>query len=305
MNPFRLSLLQTAYDPAPDAMAKKYRALTADAVKVGSRVVILPELSLSSYFPRRSLADWGEGEPRPESIPTGDSCKLFAELAREHGIFVVGSLYERGGLGFRKQKGARFNTAVLFDPLGNLGAACRKQHLPDPLGHFESEYFGPGNSDYPVFSLPDVNMAMPTGYDQWFPELARIYALKGAELITYPSAAGFTPDQPGSDSRNAWATMLLSHAVASGVFVAAANRVGTEESVTFYGGSIIAAPDGAILAQGSRDNEEIVFAELDPETMDRWRRRFPLLLRREPETYGTLLGRLTLNKEPKAPSVPE
>ncbi len=295
MNPFQLSLLQIAYDPAPGAMANKYRALVADAVKTGARVVVLPEFSLSPYFARKPLADWGEDEPRPESIPTGDSCKLFAELARENGVFVVGSLYERGGLGFRKQKGARFNTAVLFDPAGNLGAACRKQHIPADIGNHETEYFGPGNSDYPVFGLPDVNLAIPTGYDQWFPELARIVALKGAELIAYPTAIGSEPSEPGFDSRDAWTTILRSHAIANGVFVAAANRIGTEESITFYGSSVICAPDGAILAQGSPDNEEIVSAELDPVAIDRWRRLFPLLVRREPETYGTILGRLTLN----------
>lgn len=295
MNPFRLSLLQVAHDPAPDAMAKKYRAMVGDAAKAGARIVVLPEFSVSPYFALRPLADWHENEPRPESIPTGDSCKLFAELARDNGVFIVGSLYERGGLGFRKQKGARFDTAVLFDPAGNLGAACRKQHIPADIGYYETEYFGPGNSDYPVFAVPDVNLAMPTCYDQWFPELARIFALKGAELIVYPTAIGSEPSEPGFDSQGAWTTILRSHAIANGVFVAAANRVGTEEKITFYGSSVIAAPDGEILAQGSRDNEEIVSAELDPDTMDRWRRLFPLLLRREPETYGTIMGRLTLN----------
>lgn len=292
MNPVRLSLIQVAYDPTPDAMAKKYRTLVGDAAKSGAQIVVLPELSTSPFFPLKPLAEWKENEPHPESIPSGDSCKLFADLARENGIFVIGSLYERGGLGFRKQKGARFNTAVVFDPLGNLGAACRKQHLSADSGTFESEYFGPGNSDYPVFGLPEVNLAIPTGYDQWFPELARILALKGAELIVYPGATG-------SDSQNAQVTMLRSHAIANGVFVASANRIGTEENYNFYGSSVIIAPNGEILAQGSRDNDEVVSAALDPDVIDQWRSQFPFLLRREPETYNTILGRLTLNTPPQ------
>lgn len=301
MNPFRLSLLQVAHDPATDAMANKYRSMVRDAAKAGARIVVLPEFSISRYFPLKSLAQWQDAEPRPESIPGGDSCRLFAELARDNEVFVVGSLYERGGLGFRKQKGARFDTTVLFDPAGNLGAACRKQHIPAEVGYYESEYFSPGNSDYPVFAMPDVYLAMPTCYDQWFPELARIFALKGAELIVYPTAIGSEPTEPGFDSRDAWATMLRSHAIANGVFIAAANRTGTEENIPFYGSSVIVAPDGEILAQGSRDNEEIVFADLDPERINRWRRLFPLLLRREPETYGTILGRLPLNGPETSP----
>ncbi|MBC8142372.1 MAG: hydrolase, partial [Armatimonadetes bacterium] len=228
------------------------------------------------------------------SIPGGQSCKLFAELAKDNGVFVVGSVYERGGLGFRKLKGARYDTAVLMDPGGNVGGVCRKQHIPADIGYYETEYFGAGNSDYPVFGLPDIRLAMPTCYDQWFPELARIFSLKGTELIVYPTAIGSEPSEPGFDSQEAWATILRSHAVANGVFVAAANRVGTEENITFYGSSVIVAPDGTVLAQGSRDNEELISADLDPDAVDRWRRLFPLLLRREPETYGTILGRLSL-----------
>ena len=295
MNPFRLSLIQVAYDPAPDAMAKKYRAFVADAAKGGASVVVLPEFSVSPYFALKPRAAWGDAEPLPESIPTGVSCALFGSLAKENGVFVIGSLYERGGIGFRKQKGARFDTAVLFDPGGNLGAACREQHIPAAVGYHENEYFDVGNSDYPVFALPDVRFAMPTCYDQWFPELARIYALKSAELLVYPTAIGSEPSEPGFDSKEAWTTILRSHAIANGVFVAAANRVGTEESITFYGSSVIAAPNGDLLAQGSRDNEEVVSADIDPAIMDTWRRLFPLLLRREPETYGTLLARLSLN----------
>lgn len=285
-------------------MASKYRTLVADAAKAGARIVVLPEFSLSSYFPQKSVADWGADEPHPEGIPGGESCKLFAELARDNSVFLIGSLYERGGLGFRKQKGARFNTAVAYDSLGNLGGAGRAQHVRNggPDGH-EADYYGPGNSDYPVFGVPDVNLAMPTGYDMWFPETARILALKGAELIVYPVANSSA--EPGANTSEASTILLRSHAIANGVFVAAANRVGAEGNRTFFGGSAIIAPDGEILAQGSADGEEIVSADLDPERLDRWREQNPFLLRREPETYTTILGRLTLKSTPEAPTEQE
>ena len=283
-------------------MATKYRRMVADAAKAGAHVVVLPEFSMTGYFAHQPKADWGEKEPLPESIPHGDSCRLFAELAKDNGVFVLGSLYERGGLGFRKQKGVRFATAVLFDPNGNAGAAYRRQHVG--AGN-ESDYFERGNSDYPVFGLPNAAVAIATGYDQWFPELARIAALKGAEILLYPTATGENLREGGSDSPEAWKTVLRSHAITNGIFVATANRVGTEGSMTFFGGSQIIAPSGAILAQGTADQEEIVSADIDRDAVEQWRERFPFLLRREPETYGVILGRLSLKNPAPSESVGE
>ena len=120
MNSLRVALIQVAYNPAPGAMAGKYQLLVADAARKGAKIVVLPELSLSPYLGLKPRADWGTEEPLPESIPHGDSCRLLGELAAHNKVYVLGSLYERGGLGFRKQKGARFNTAVLLDPEGNI-----------------------------------------------------------------------------------------------------------------------------------------------------------------------------------------
>ncbi|WP_309707753.1 nitrilase-related carbon-nitrogen hydrolase [Armatimonas sp.] len=274
MKPIRIALAQTAWEPGQ--MERKFLALAHEAQKRGAALLCLPEFALSPYF---ALRPRGMGEePTPEAIPGGMSCRFFSELARESALFVQGSLLEEG-----------FDTSVVFAPDGALIGACRKQHIPADIGYYERDYFGPGDSDYPVFTLPEIALAAPTCYDQWFPELARIFALKGAELIAYPTAIGSEPSEPGFDSQPAWTTILRSHAIANGVFIAATNRIGIEESITFYGSSVIVAPGGEVLAQASRDNEELVVADLDPAALTLWRRLFPLLERREPQTYGRLL----------------
>ncbi|MEO0561754.1 MAG: nitrilase-related carbon-nitrogen hydrolase, partial [Chloroflexota bacterium] len=137
-------------------------------------------------------------------------------------------------------------------------------------------------------NIGPLNLAAPTCYDQWFPELARIYALNGADLIFYPTAIGSEPTAPDVDSAEAWLTVQRSHAIANGVFVAAANRVGHENDVTFYGSSFICDPTGAVLAQAGRDTTEVITATLDPAVMTRWRGLFPLTAQRKPDTYTRL-----------------
>jgi N-carbamoylputrescine amidase len=281
MNPTRLALAQTAWEPGK--MERKFQALAREAQRRGVGLLCLPEFSLLPYFALRPRSA-GES-PTPEAIPTGPSCRFFSALAQENRLFVQGSLLERGEGSVEEI----FDTSVVFAPDGALLGACRKQHIPADIGYYERDYFGPGDSDYPVFPLPDVALAAPTCYDQWFPELARIFALKGAELLAYPTAIGSEPSEPGFDSQPAWTTILRSQAIASGVFVAATNRIGTEESITFYGSSMIVAPGGEVLAQAARDTEELVVADLNPAKLALWRRLFPLLERREPQTYGRLL----------------
>ena len=285
MKSITVALLQTAYDPAPDAMTAKFDKMTADAKAQGATLICLPEFSLSPYFAAKP-----DAAVTPETIPNawgagggGTSCRFFSALSAKYGVTIVGSLYERGGLDT-----GNYDTATIHGPTGNLIGVCRKQHIPDDIGYYERNYFGPGNSDYPVFALPEVQIAAPTCYDQWFPELARIFALKGAELLVFPTAIGSEPSAPDCDSRDAWTTILRSHAIANGLFVAATNRVGTEDGITFYGSGLIVAPDGEVLAQASRDKEEIVLASLDPARLTEWRRLFPLLERREPQTYRRL-----------------
>lgn len=132
---------------------------------------------------------------------------------------------------------------------------------------------------------------MPTCYDQWFPEMARICALNGAEFIFYPTAIGAEPTDPDIDTQNAWETVMRGHAIANGVYIGAANRIGVENGIRFYGSSFICDPMGRVLAQAGRDTTEVIMADLDPAVLEHWRDLFPLLHQRMPQTYRRILDR--------------
>ena len=172
MRIFTLALLQTAFDAAHGAMRATFRVMTGEAVERGASLVVLPEFSLSPYF-----AAVPDATVVPELIPSGPSCLFFADLARENQCFLVGSLYETT---YKAAGAERFDTAVIFAPDGSLIGAQRKQHIPADIGYYERDYFGPANGEYPVFALPFAQVAAPTCYDQWFPELARIPRAKGS-----------------------------------------------------------------------------------------------------------------------------
>lgn len=273
-----IGLVQETWHADPDTHAAALRHGALAAAGRGAQLVCLQELTCHRYFgDQRNDALFDLAEPL-DGGPTGALC---ADLARETGAHIVGSLFERAGPRY-------FNTAVIYNPSGALQAFTRKQHIPRGTGYHEDYYFAPGDSDYPVHDLGFIKLAVPTCYDQWFPELARIYALKGAELVVYPTAIGSEPDHPAFDSAPMWQTVITSHAIANGLFIAAVNRTGHEGTVRFYGSSFIAEPTGHILAQAPRNEPAVVVATLDFAVMDFWRRLFPLLEQRQPGTYGPL-----------------
>lgn len=274
----RIGLVQQRWRADPRRHAEALRRSTLAAAARGAQLICLQELTLHRYFADvRDRALFALAEPLDDG-PTGALC---SRLAAEAGAFVVGSLFERAGEHY-------FNTAVVFDPQGRRVGFTRKQHIPRGSGYHEDFYFCPGDSDYPVHDLGFIKLAVPTCYDQWFPELARIYALKGAELIVYPTAIGSEPDYPLFDSQPRWRTMMLAHAIANGVFVAAVNRTGDEGVVRFYGSSFVCDPTGAVLAQAPRHKPAVVIADLDFRVMAFWRALFPLLEQRQPHTYCAL-----------------
>jgi N-carbamoylputrescine amidase len=254
-----------------------------EAARRGAKLVCLQELTLHRYFAdTQEQANFDLAEP----LRTGPTSVLCSDLAREANAYVVGSLFERA----ETAQGPHFyNTAVVFYPDGELAAFTRKQHIPRGAGYHEDFYFEPGDSNYPVHGLGFIRLATPTCYDQWFPELARIYALKGAQLVVYPTAIGSEPEHPEFDTQPLWQQMMVGHAIANGIFVAAVNRVGNEGTVTFYGSSFICDPTGRILAQAPRDEPAVVVATLDFGVMAFWRKLFPLLSQRQPGTYEQLL----------------
>lgn len=285
----RIGLVQQRWHPDPAKHAVALRRGVMQAAAAGARLICLHELTLHRYFgDAMDKALFALAEP-VEGGPTGALC---AALARESGACVVGSLFERG----EPLKRARrtgiphfYNTAVIYDARGKLAGFTRKQHIPRGAGYEETFYFEPGDSGYPVHDLGFIKLAVPTCYDQWFPELARICALKGAELIVYPTAIGSEPDHPTFDSQPRWRAMMVAHAIANGVFVAAVNRTGQEKLVRFYGSSFICDPTGAIVAQAPRHRPAVVVGDLDFAVLAFWRRLFPLVEQRHPQTYRSMI----------------
>jgi len=276
----RIGLVQQRWHAEASRHAQAMRRGVLAAAARGARLICLQELTLHRYFAdEKDPARFSLAEP----LGDGPTSALCSKLAGESGAFVVGSLFERSA-------GRYFNTAVIFDPRGNLFGFTRKQHIPRGSGYHEDYYFEPGDSDYPVHDLGFVKLAVPTCYDQWFPELARIYALKGAELIVYPTAIGSEPDFPGFDTQPRWQAMMVAHAIANGVFVAAVNRVGDEGMVRFYGSSFVCDPTGRVIARAPRSRPAVLIADLDFAAMTFWRDLFPLLQQRQPHTYRTLTG---------------
>lgn len=277
--PIRIALIQLAYSGSVDSMKDQYRKLIVEATACGADLVCLPEFSLIPYFPGARQPD---GFDYAEPIPGGDSERFFSEMARKHKVKIVGSLYEEA------QDGGLFDTATVHDETGTLVGATRKIQIPSGNGYHETDYYA-GSDQYPVIRMDALTLATPTCYDQWYPEIARIYTLGGADLIVYPTAIGDEPEDHVMDTQDAWETVMRGHAIANGIFIAAVNRVGTENDVTFYGSSFVCGPDGHILARARRDSTEALIADLDPSAITNWRWHFPLLHQRRPSVYEKIL----------------
>lgn len=279
MQAIKVALVQTHWPGARQPLVETYGTLVAEAAALGATLVCLPEFSLSPYF--ASVVDQANYR-WSEPLRGGESDKVFAELAQANGVYLVGSLFEAG------EDGRYWDTATIHGPDGALVGYTRKVHIPQGDGYHEDKYFG-GAAEFPIHHIAGVATAVPTCYDQWFPEMSRICALNGAEFIFYPTAIGSEPTNPAIDTQEAWQTVMRGQAIANGVYIGAANRTG-REGVAFYGSSFICNPMGQIMAQASRDKTEVIAAELDPVLFNEWRRLFPLLRQRRPETYQRLLS---------------
>jgi N-carbamoylputrescine amidase len=283
--PFRIGAVQEAWNPDPEAHAEALRRGIAMAAGEGAQLVCLQELTLSPYFAIVPDA-LEEALARAEEIPNGPTTQLAAAAAREHGIHVHASLYERaedGGMGY--------NTAIVVGPDGEVVARTRKLHIPVTAGYYEDRYFRPGDDEegYPVVGIQDGAFGFPTCWDQWFPELARAYSLGGAEVIVYPTAIGSEPDHPGFDTEPLWEKVITANGIANGTFMVAVNRIGHEDPLTFYGSSFISDPYGRVLVQAPRDAPAVLVADLDLDQRRDWLTLFPFLTTRRPETYATLI----------------
>jgi N-carbamoylputrescine amidase len=281
--PVRVGLVQHRWNADP---SEHMRAL-ADGVRTaaaeGARLVCLQELTLSPYFAITPNGPVSAGV-EPEPLPGGHTHEFAAALAAETGAFVHASLYERAG-----DDGLGYNTAICVAPDGALIARTRKTHLPVTAGYHEDKYFRPGDSGYPVAPVAGAQVGFPTCWDEWFPEVARAYAVRGAEIIVYPTAIGSEPDHPDFDTEPLWEQVIRANGIANGTFMVVPNRIGTEGPVTFYGSSFISDPYGRVLVQAPRDEPAVLVADLDLEQRRDWLALFPLLATRRPDTYGALL----------------
>ncbi len=282
--PFRIAAVQERWYPDPAEHREALARGIAIAASHGARLVCLQELTLSPYF---AVSDEGpvNGNAAPEPLPDGPTASFVSALAREHGIHVHASLYERaddGGLGF--------NTAVVASPGGELVVRTRKLHIPITAGYYEDRWFRPGTDPdaFPVAELGEARFGFPTCWDQWFPELARAYALRGADILVYPTAIGSEPDHPGLDTQPMWERVITANGIANGLFMVAVNRTGAEPPLRFYGSSFISDPYGRILVQAPRDEPAVLIADLDLDQRHDWLELFPFLRTRRPDVYDAL-----------------
>ena len=273
-----IAVVQTDWAGNRADMIKKLEGLVTEAADRGAQIVCLQEFTLCPYF--ASVKDDVNFE-RAESLTDGESVTIFSKLAKDNGVILIGSIYEKD------EHQNYWDTATIHGPTGELMGYTRKVHIPQGAGYYEDYYFN-GSNEYPVHDLDGLQTAVPTCYDQWFPEMSRICALNGADFIFYPTAIGSEPEAPELDTAEAWQTVMRGQAIANGVYIAAANRTG-KEGVEFYGSSFICDPMGKIIAQAGRDTTEVIIAELDAKVLEKWRYLFPLIQQRRPDAYSKLV----------------
>jgi N-carbamoylputrescine amidase len=288
--PVRVGLVQHAWVDDPGTLVDTLRDGISTAAGAGARIVFLPELTLSRY-PADALP---EGTPSQiaEDLEGGPTITFARAAAADFGVHVHVSLYERAAAPDGTDDGLGFNTAVVVAPSGEIVARTRKTHIPVTAGYYEDKYFRPGPPDdaYPVVALddPSVRLGLPTCWDEWFPEVARLYSLGGAQVLCYPTAIGSEPDHPDFDTQPLWQQVIVGNGIANGLFMVVPNRYGTEGLITFYGSSFISDPYGRLLVQAPRDEAAVLVADLDLAQRDDWLELFPFLATRRPDSYAAL-----------------
>jgi N-carbamoylputrescine amidase len=279
-----IALIQMTCSDPPAENLEKALARIEEAAAQGAKVICTQELFRSRYFCQsENPAHFDLAEPIP-----GPSTDALCRLAGSLGVVLVGSLFER------RTEGIYHNTAVVIDDQGELLGSYRKMHIPDDPLYHEKFYFTPGDLGFKSFNTRFGPLGVMICWDQWFPEAARLTALSGARILFYPTAIGWQFDEgPQVDAaqHDAWETVQRGHAIANGVFVAAANRVGREGGIEFYGQSFVADPFGAVLARASSSQEEILLVECDLGQVERTRRDWPFLRDRRVDSFGDLSRR--------------
>lgn len=263
----------------------------ADLARRGAELIVLQELHNSLYFCQvEDVNNFDLAEPIP-----GPSTQMFGELARQYGVVIVTSLFER------RAPGLYHNTAVVIERDGTIAGKYRKMHIPDDPAYYEKFYFTPGDLGFKPIDTSVGRLGVMVCWDQWYPEAARLMALRGAELLIYPTAIGYAlSDEPDEQQRQrrAWQTVQRGHAVANGLPVVTVNRVGFEPDpsgqtggIQFWGTSFVAGPQGELFYEASEDEEESIIVSIDMEHSEHVRRWWPFLRDRRIDDYAEITKR--------------
>jgi N-carbamoylputrescine amidase len=291
----KVALIQMRCGPESEENFARAVEFLREAARKGARIVCLPELFRSQYF---CQTEDHKNFDLAEEVP-GRSTSTLGDVARETGVVIVASLFEK------RSAGVYHNTAAIIDVNGELLGKYRKMHIPDDPLYHEKFYFAPGDLGFQAWPTAHGKIGVCVCWDQWYPEAARLTALRGAEIIFYPTAIGWHPSEKkefGAAQYSAWETIQRSHAIANGCYVAAANRVGHEapppagsgrgDGIEFWGQSFIVAPSGEIIAKGSVDREEIVMADVGWERVNEHRTHWPFLRDRRVDAYAGIEERM-------------
>jgi N-carbamoylputrescine amidase len=289
--PFRVGLVQMRCSADPAENLDRVVERTREAAARGEQIVCHQELFRSEYFCQRedaSLFDLAEPIPGP-------STDVLGRLAKELGVVIVTSLFER------RAAGLYHNTAAVLDADGSLRGIYRKMHIPDDPLYFEKYYFTPGDLGFRVHDTKFGRVGVLVCWDQWYPEGARLTAMQGADLLVYPTAIGWHPSEKaehGKAQHDAWETIQRAHAIANGIHVVAVNRVGHEgggepgaAGLEFWGASFVADPQGQLLARGTHTDEEILVVTCDPRKGEDVRRNWPFFRDRRIDAYDGIVRR--------------
>jgi N-carbamoylputrescine amidase len=279
-----IALIQAVVGEEIDANLENTRRLVAKAAKQGARIVCLQELFATRYF---AQTEDKKALHLAERVP-GKISGFLSELAKEFKVTLVGgSIYELG------DDGNRYNTSLIFDPAGSVVAKYRKVHVPHDPNYWEKFYFTPGNLGYVHVKVDNIIVAPLICYDQWFPEPARIQAMRGVQLIFYPTAIGWFPEmkkyEPWTADR--WEAAMRAHASMNAIYVAAVNRTGVEDNLTFWGRSFVADPYGEVVARAPEAEEAVLVVELNLDKISQSQDGWLLMKNRRPDTYGSLVGK--------------
>lgn len=286
MRNVKVGLVQMSCTADVDHNVEKAIAKIREAAAQGAQIVCLQELFKSLYFcDVEDHANFNLGEAIP-----GPTTDRFGELAKELGVVIIASLFEK------RAPGLYHNTTAVLDADGRYLGKYRKMHIPDDPGYYEKFYFTPGDLGYKVFETKFGKLGVLICWDQWYPEAARITSLMGAEILFYPTAIGWDTNEQDPavnlEQYNAWQTIQRSHSVANGVYVVSVNRVGREADQQFWGGSFVSNPFGSLIYLASHDQEEVKVVELDLDKTEYYRTTWPYLRDRRIDSYQPITKRL-------------